>query len=153
MQVIMKQEVMESYSSYELSKLLKLKGFDCLCATHYSYGNGDEKKGTPPQNLIYKGGFLDEHGCNRSYRNSELAKWELPYGEFTRPTHALAIEWLRINFFLFVYTTPVWNNIGYSYNYHILNLSNNDTVFLSAFKTPQEAMEVGLTFALRNLIE
>lgn len=135
----------EAYCSFEVSQLLKEKGFDCLCHYHYSYGSGDKEANKNPQNLIYQGGFLDKFGSNRTYRNSELAKWELPFGEFSMPTHALAIEWLRVNFDIeFIQRVSYGKTKQYICDPvgHKLKTQN----------TPQEATETALLFTLKNLI-
>ena len=66
----MNNNIEEAYCSFEVSKLLKEKGFNCLCNTHYSYGSGDRNKGLNPQNLVYVGGFINKYGDSRAYRNS-----------------------------------------------------------------------------------
>lgn len=105
----MNNEIQEAYCSFEVSKLLKEKGFN-----------------------IYQ------------------------------PTHAIAIEWLRINF-------GIWIDIGYEPEtgtdmlnepYKIewysmvskIGYLNLDIPTFHQYNTPQEATEVALLYVLNNLI-
>lgn len=83
----------EDYIGFELAVLAKQKGFNEYCDRHFCYGNGD--KTIPKDNELFTTIFLDENGNPRKYRNSELANWELPYGEFTAPTQFFLAKWLR----------------------------------------------------------
>lgn len=82
----------ESRVDFKTAKLAKEKGFDEPCDVHYCYGNGDKEE--PKTGPLFIGGFLDEFGYNRKYKNSELATWELPYGEFSAPTQTEFKKWL-----------------------------------------------------------
>jgi hypothetical protein len=149
----MNNNIQEDYCSFEVSKLLKEKGFDSPCSDHYELGTDGYGVG------VFQGGFLNEFGSNRDYSNSELMKnyikENVEYGEWSRPTHALAIKWIRENFGIdisshcdigdrnfYAYTLtrvkqmPFWRLIYNQGNY----------------KTPEEAIEAALLYTLTNLI-
>ncbi len=157
--MVINNNIQESYCSFELSKLLKEKGFDCLCHYHYSYGSEDEKADKNPNDLIYQGGFLNELGSNRTYRNSELAKWNLPHGEFSMPTYALAIEWLRVNFKIQLFLDYTYYD-GFHYGYKWVKYNgdfgqywkDNDGESPDGWDTPQQATEATLIYVLQNII-
>ncbi len=69
-------DITEPYCSFEVSELLKEKGFDCECNT-FRLEDGEFIVGRYPTN------------------NNEC-------GIILAPTHALAVEWLRINFNVWV---------------------------------------------------
>lgn len=153
---VINNNVQESYCLFEVSKLLKEKGFDCLCNTHYSYGSGDINKDL--DKLVYIGGFVDDDGNNRPYKNSELANWKLPYGEFSRPTHTLAKDWIELNFGIWI--EIFWdvvdseeNNV-LNWNYAISKIGNMEfeNIIGRDFTSYQEATEAALKYTLQNLI-
>lgn len=112
--------IQESYCSFEVSKLLKEKGFS-IRSEPYRYN---------------------------------------PYGELTVlegincPTHALAIEWIRVNFGVWVVVNFAngnkWyfdcNRIGFSGEKKRIYSSDYD------YSSPQEATEVALKYVLEELI-
>lgn len=151
-QVIQKQlnnNIEESYCSFEVSKLLKEKGFNIYQSTQYSQGVN--------KTTIY----------NYSERQCTL------FGNlYFRPTHALAIEWLRINFNIelnavrYTYSGGVYQ--GKKYMYYVCQYNekydhelpeSNEHWILNEYKSngydfnsPQEAIEAVLKYVLTNLI-
>ena len=88
------QQIIEQRISFKTAVLLKAKGFNQLVDTHYSYGNGDTEE--PKTGEVFVAGFWNDITDNpRHYRNSELADWGLPYGEFSSPTQEFVKKWLR----------------------------------------------------------
>lgn len=88
------KQIIEQVISFKTAVLLKAKGFNQLVDTHYCYGSGDKEE--PKTGEVFVGGFLNkETGEPRHYRNSELANWDLPYGEFSSPTQEFVKKWLR----------------------------------------------------------
>ncbi len=67
-----------------------------------------------------------------------------------RPTHALVIEWIRVNFGIHIYT-PVKDNLTeyfgrYAYSEGILNTT------YERYETPKEATEAVLLYVVQNII-
>lgn len=120
--------IKESYCSFELSKLLKDKGFDCFHNKSYMDFGVD---GIPDMKIV-----------------NWVSKQNTP-----APTHALAIEWIRVNFEIFLQPLPVIKG----YVFAIYDLSNPlkliEGEMKKSFKSPQEATEAALLYALKNLIK
>lgn len=88
----MNNTITEDYCSFEVSKLLKEKGFNCLVNIKYTIcdEDGEDKWSKVGENsLSFLNGIEDWYAC---------------------PTHALAIKWIRDNFGLFISTQPIWYN-------------------------------------------
>ena len=119
----------EAYCSYEISKLLKEKGFDEECTHYYSYEDDELIEYT---NGAYSRNSKDCHRC-------------------TSPTHQMACAWLRevynIDICIFPYKIDY---IGYSYE---VKIYKNKEMYLSItdFKTYEEAVEIALKYIL-NII-
>ena len=132
----------EDYCSYELSQLLKEKGFEGVC--EYAYSN----KGNYFE--VDRGNF-DEVYC-------------------LRPTHQMAMKWLREKYQLLISVdaSPIYdkvkdekgrNTCGLLYWHYMacgewLNDKHDATkrVFVVSGKTYEEAIEAALKYSLENLI-
>ena len=116
--------IQEAYCSFEVSKLLKEKGFDCYTTTWHQRGNGI---------------VGDVVGRSDRYNSKGEAYT-------SHPTQALALEWLRINFEVIItlYLTPIKKFCG-------LVISDKQ-YYTQEFKTPQEAIGAALLYVLKNLI-
>jgi hypothetical protein len=132
----MNNNIQDDYCSFEVSKLLKEKGFDIFC----DYGYQDDKS------LLRRNGNLAQNG------------W------YNRPTHALAIKWIRENFGVYIhlescpdskwfYVIEDISEKGYIRNDgskrqmpRMLSLSEKE------FNSPEEAIEAALLYTLQNLI-
>ena len=66
-------------------------------------------------------------------------------------THALAIEWLRVNFGIWICANIV-DKDGYFYSIDRSELDPLDSIYSDEFKTPQEATEAALKYVLEELI-
>lgn len=136
----MNNYIEESYCSFEVSKLLKEKGL--VSETLRGYTN--------------KGKLVSEElwmmTCNAPQ-------------SISRPTHTLAIEWIRVNFGIWIYTTgecfgeewypqfsvvseEVWDDLDKRHSI----LSAHKKIRPIYFSSPQEAIEYALLYALTNLI-
>jgi hypothetical protein len=120
--------IQESYCSFEVSKLLKEKGFDCYTTTWHQRGNG-----------------IVEDVVGKSDRYNSKGE-----AYTSHPTHALALEWLRVNFGIWIMIEPDTANsrcwfpiVSKEY------VGDGNTDF---FNTPQEALEAALLYVLKNLI-
>ena len=122
-------DIKESYCSFEVSKLLKKNGCN-----------------------IY--GYLQEVWLGNSYdkKGKEIPVFGL--GSSSKlPTHALAIEWIRVNFGIFI-VVGISSTRPIGFHYYIQNDRGNETCnsISGNYKTPQEATEEALKYVLQNLI-
>jgi hypothetical protein len=84
-------DIQEHYCSFEVSTLLKEKGFKVMCEMFY----------TKPRSKMFG---IDEHG--RYYPIINKSKCLYISGQASAlikniiyaPTHSMAIEWIRVNF-------------------------------------------------------
>lgn len=160
----MQNNIEEAYCSFEVSKLLKDKGFKqpTLCyyfedgvfiqnshkdITGMDYGvefeiEYEELLGNWNDNFVTKKNGDRCFGCDKSKGYFET---------YSAPTHALVIEWLRVNF-------DIWVSIDYIdevalFRYTITKITTNTIlVDMINFKTPQEATEAALLHVLKELI-
>lgn len=127
--------ITENYVSFEISKLLKEKGFDVHCDSYY-----EEDKSL--------------HQFVGNY-NSEDQKKEMPH--YSRPTHSICIKWIKENFK--IYIDILTNSEDFSQNvnakicwtYWIFRPVDVE-IHSSNFNTSEEATEAALKFVLSNLI-
>lgn len=143
--------ITESYCSFEVSKLLKEKGFDCPCDTKVAFTNKKEF-------------YVDKLANKIQLSDKELL---LKYRTFNIlcPTHALAIEWIRVNFgyWITIYVVrrdTVLEGTIYSYSPTIKKVPDElkqglvvDYFPYQLFNSPQEATEAALMYTLQNLIK
>lgn len=124
--------IQEAYCSYEVSKLLKEKGFNEKCIGAYSYTNHSITK------------FDD--GCF----NEQLG--ELMYSV---PTHQMAMRWIREKHNLCIAPYAAAYRYGFtidkadtgSHLYNETIISNYDEI-----ESWEEAVEASLKYSLENLI-
>lgn len=117
--------IQEPMCSFEVSKLLKEKGFQVLCQK--SFRPSDNKE----QDII--GDNLVTNG-------------------YSRPTHAVAIEWIRVNFNIWIWITVINEKYTWSLEY-ISKYDDRVKLTNSDFNSPQEATEAALLYVLTNLIK
>jgi hypothetical protein len=128
----MNNNIQESYCSFEVSKLLKEKRFEQLTQKAFIEDGTEYQFETTPQN------YNDENG--RFYKTS------------SRPTHSLAIEWIRVNFGIWIEIITTYPN-KYEYNiYKLPDIDNQMAVIHAQLNSPQEATEAALLYTLQNLI-
>ena len=125
--------IQESYCSFEVAKLLKDKKFQVCCEKAYT----DDGKLHTPQTS----------GSPLGHVNHLFG-----YSSVSAPTHAIAVEWLRVNFGYFVETvTPDGKEGKWGAGVHkvhgIGNYFDND-----GFDSPQEATDAAILYVLQNLI-
>lgn len=135
----------ESYCSFEVSKLLKEKEFDVECLHFY----------TKPKSKMYG---IDEHG--RAYPIKNTSKKLYTCGQhasskddnvYLAPTHSLAIEWLRVNFEVFI-SIMYLDSVG-AYGFVTTTIVNNTEVKEQYyFSSPADAYEAALKYVLEELI-
>ena len=120
----MENNIDESYCSFELSKLLKEKGFNVGCKYFY---HSVEKI---------------ESIANKYPLNSELNS------KYSRPTHALAIKWIWVNFGIWVYANMrIQPDMGGKQWYYVVDGKATNDRFLYS----EEAVNAGLITALKRI--
>lgn len=126
----MQNNIEEAYCSFEVSELLFKKGFTKNQVWCYYRGTS----------------IIIDKIPSVGSKGRELGKDYIPCF-----THAVAIEWLRVNF-------DIWISIDYIdevafFRYTITKITTNTIlVDMINFKTPQEATEAALLHILKELI-
>jgi len=124
----MNNNITEDYVSFEVAKLLKEKGFSAYCTSLYT----EEGK----QNDV------------GNYNGTDDDK----YISYSRPTHALAIKWIRENFNWNIETG--YRNSHKDYSSTIYPMFPNTQVHRTErFKTSEDSVEAALLYTLKNLIK
>ena len=129
--------ITEDYCSFEVAKLLKEKGFDELCVFKYSSEGVRMKAGVA----------IDE------WQNSELDD-----DEYSCPSHAMAMKWLRevhkVLIVIDAYHADHWE--GYIDSFEISIYSHASTIIvpneIAHYTDYEEAVEAALKYSLKNLI-
>lgn len=121
----MNNNITEDYCSFEVSKLLKEKGFAPI--------NWKDKV------------FID--GKEQEY----LAHWHMYANEFVcRPTHNIAIKWIREN--QGYHITICLSLQGYYYYSIQMTDGEYQDIIQETYKKPEDAVEAALLYTLKNLI-
>jgi hypothetical protein len=118
--------IQEPICSFEVSELLKEKGFDVPCFNVY------EKDGTP---------LFDSF--REVIKNSEISNTFI-----TAPTHSIALEWIRVNFDINIESHVVGEKGYFSYTVYI----NGAKKLKERYSTPQEAIDAALLHVLKEII-
>ena len=133
----MNNNIKEAYCSFKVSKLLKENGFDCptiFVGENLNIHIGKE---------IVQEKDWDKAGCELKYHyNSHYGKTNT---NVSRPTHQMAIEWIRINFNIYITA-----KLNHRKKYYWALDDVGDTSY--EFNSPQEAIESALSYILKNLI-
>lgn len=133
--------IKESYCSFEVSKLLKEKGFDVFCEGTFT----EHLKETQHFKVGIKfeeGGIL--HGRNSMHHSNEY------YTMYSAPTQGVVLKWLQVN--LNTHIEPIWDiengeKVWFCSITQIGDLENKaiDTPFK---KTSEEAIDDAILMAL-----
>lgn len=129
------EAIKEDYCSFEISKLLKEKGFDWMCNGYY---NKDDEDSEPY--------FGDGEGAD-NWNNQAPSVRDL---WFSAPTHQMAMKWLREED-VDIIIMPLFKLKGgriYCYEIH----SDNTDVRVGRFETYEEAAEAAIKNSLEKLI-
>lgn len=132
--------ITEDRCSFEVAKLLKEKGFAVYCTSLYTEDGKQNDVGN------YNGVDDDD------------------YISYSRPTHALAIKWVRENFNIWISVdwtllnnedeVPIKVNWWYMISGEIGNPEKSiDSTESESYSSPEEATEAALLYALQNLIK
>lgn len=124
--------IKEAYCSFEISELLKAKGFDELCSKKY---DGDK-------NIVPAGKMIE------LWQNSEFDVNE----ECSAPTHQMAMAWLREEHNIFIIIEPR-SHIAKTSTYMFgMWIKSTYEQHFERFFSYEEAVEAALKYALKNLI-
>lgn len=144
--------IQEAYCSFEVSKLLKEKGFNGLCGACF---DPNDKS----LNTIYydtSGGVEPQDWNNLSEREAGkigLATW---YGYISAPTQQMAMYYLRRVHGIFI----AINNDDLDFNWQCYDLINRESTLdpkilsesYGGYKHYEKAVEAALKYSLENLI-
>ena len=140
--------ITEDYVSFETAKLLKEKGFDSECHSHYypcHYPDGSIKY------VKYNGA---QRGTKRWYDVCSLKN--LPKDHYLTPTLQMAMKWLRDTFHLEIYpfhdAIQENNDWWYRIERHSKGCSLTEHESDIIYKTYEEACEAAIKYCLENLI-
>ena len=126
--------IKEAYCSFEVSKLLKEKGFNEPCRSYF----------------IDKVDYVDF-----SYSVEELTDLYMDVWEILRPTHQMALAWLREEHHIFI---EIGTSVDLNGNYHFCyTILDNKCKYLTRGYTDfnfnyEDAVEAALEYSLKNLI-
>ena len=127
--------ITEDYCSYEVAKLLKEKGFDAPCRSYYT---------------DYED-YIDYSYCNDELTDLQMGVWET-----LRPTHQMAMKWLREVHGLSVETFSIKgtsNVCPVFWKGNVVKLLTQDRAFSGELIVSyEEAVEAACIYALKNLI-
>lgn len=122
--------ITEDYVSFEVAKLLKEKGFDAPCRSYYTdYGD-----------------YIDFSYCNDEITDLQIGVWET-----LRPTHQMAMKWLREKHHLWCEISPEENN----WFVEIYSLKAGEYIMdkpLHNIPIYEDAVEAALKYSLENLL-
>lgn len=142
----MNNNIQESYCSFKVSVLLKDKGFNVYCQSWYT------------EDTQYH--YSQDEGQTLGWNNKHL-----PSHEYSRPTHALAIEWIRVNFGICITVYPharKWCGILEDISEKGWIRENGSERMMPKYisdydgkeeNSLQEAIEAALLYTLQNLIK
>ncbi len=151
----MNNNITESCASYEVAQLLKAKGYK---VSGYKYWHKAVSKRTKP--YISKGVEYDSDAdCEADWNTIVPYPNDEKYVLCSAPTHALAIEWIRVNFGMYPYALYMFAKYkpAVAMNYNQLTAEQtrkymewiNEDIELT---TPSEATEAALLYTLTHLI-
>ena len=115
--------ITEDYVSFETAKLLKEKGFDVNCYTHYS---------SDGQNVYYN--------------------YQTPSDGINMPTLQMAMKWLRQVHKVHITTYPYGDYFCDNYQFDIYKNNNFILSKDEGYMTHEQACEAAIKYCLENLI-
>jgi hypothetical protein len=126
--------IQEAYCSFEVSKLLKEKGFNCPCKVVYS-----------PKGII------------KHYLKEEVYAHNLKGHKKLCPTHQMAMAWLReVHNICIVIEPHAYDYINEKNTSYVYSLWQGDNYYenpeLKSYPSYEEAVEAALKYVLKNLI-
>ena len=138
----------EDYVSFEISKLLKEKGFDIECQCCYTPKEYIRNLLTDANNVkIQDFNSLTEF----EYEGIGLKGW---YGSISAPTIQMAMKWLREvhNRYIEICTDFAYNSKDVVFRYTIFDKKLNYLWESDNYSTYEDACEAAIKYSLENLI-
>lgn len=135
--------IQESHCSFEVCKLLKEKGFNVLSDSFRVLTDCGKEYWQKEGFLLHENEYLDVTSC--------------PYHDVDEdnlilcPTQTIAIEWIRVNFRIWITVEPFDGNY-FKFVIFSDSVSSVKDLNLANHNTPQEATEAALLYVLTNLI-
>ena len=131
--------IKEAYCSYEVSKLLKEKGFNEATNRYYN-AQYDEIRTISDTFMTY-------------WNNEEHMKVLMMEGALAIPTHQMATAWLRTKHIIIVVQPEYFNADGICSYWGVdIWADDNYEKLQGDFPTYEEAVEASLKYSLENLI-
>ena len=130
--------ITEDYCSFELSKLLKEKGFDGWCDYFYDDPRRQELRTKDGEDKYWNGHLWDD--------------------EYAAPTHQMAMKWLREEKGIYVYVEPYLlggtyiDELEVHYCGRILDSNRRRLHSIENRTSYTEAIEERIKYALKSLI-
>jgi hypothetical protein len=126
--------IQEAYCSFEVSKLLKEKGFNCPCKVVYS-----------PKGII------------KHYLKEEVYAHNLKGHKKLCQTHQMAMAWLReVHNICIIIEPHAYDYINEKNTSYVYSLWQGDNYYenpeLKSYPSYEEAVEAALKYVLKNLI-
>ena len=101
--------IKERYCSYEVAKLLKEKGFDEPCLSYF---------------------WSEDNNKEISYTDFLFTNKQLYSGQTLRPTHQMAMDWLREVHNIFIVIEPhMYDYINEKYSSYVTSLWQEDNYY------------------------
>lgn len=125
----------EDYCSYELSQLLKEKGFNVETITYYY--------------------CTSEYTKSKIYKSPNNTNWNNNEYYYSAPTHQMAMKWLREKYDLHILAYPYKANNENKWCcqvYKTFNLLGCEKYTNETLNSYEEAIEAALKYSLENLI-
>ena len=134
--------VTEDYVSFELSKLLKEKGFEIDTTKDYWKIGPDGTKYFMCSIGAYTSDIKNKYAY---YRHAD---------SYPCPTQAVAMKWLRKVHNINIDIVPVWNQKRFEYQVFIVTPENAKHCYVDEklYLGYEEAAETGIKYSLENLI-
>lgn len=122
----------EPICSFEVSQLLKEKGFDVPTSNFYVNG----------KLLNPKYFYCPINKCNSDFDDDTVCA----------PTHSIALEWIRVNFGIDIECRAVRYVGREKASYYSANVNGTVVLFQKRFDTPSEAIDAALLHVLKEII-
>ena len=127
--------IKEPICSFEVSNLLKEKGFDVLSTAFY---HKTKKELVDPKSYA-------DLAINK---NSDFSTASF----ITAPTQSVAVEWIRVNFGIDIECRAVRYVGREKTSYYSANVNGSVVLFQKRFDTPSEAIDAALLHVLKEII-
>lgn len=141
----MNNTTIEDFCSFEVSELLKAKGFNVGCTYYYDIETKER-------------GFHWTRTDEFTNEDMENGLYGLNRHMISAPTHALAIKWLRVNFGVSLsanrdaYYQETYDRYVYKITWPLAEETKNYGVGSYYYEKPEEAIDAGLLVILQKLI-